>query len=284
MPEDNLFDQIVFQNEEPVYGKNYGRGWIGFNHSGSWMSFTIGVLTRPHRRTQIPISHAFVVTGEDECVEAGFGEGVKWTKLSEGYFHNPDQYVVFRKPRGLTPEIADRICDLAERQIGTKFDYSILANALIQNTFLNLTIEKIPGLSVKDYLARIMDSPDRYLCSELAAYVLADQPEYEGLGVLAHPAGAIDPQRLFEDDVVFEPIKTTIGEPAPSVDEEDVARIRRRLGVPYISVRQGTEAVQGGGGTTDDPASPAGRKGPGRGRKPAGGSSSRKRPPSPGGA
>ena len=56
-------------------------------------------------------------------------------------------------------------------------------------------------------LSKLLNNEKRWICSELAAYCLDEQREYRGKGVLAKPEDTIDPQELFEDEVIFEPWK-----------------------------------------------------------------------------
>ena len=55
----------------PVYGDNYNKGYIGFTYQKkSIVSIGIAFITRWARLSHIKVSHAFVVTDENECVEA----------------------------------------------------------------------------------------------------------------------------------------------------------------------------------------------------------------------
>ena len=45
----------------------------------------------------------------------------------------------------------------------------------------------------------------KWICSELTAYALDEQPEYHDQGILKRPNATISPQELFEDSVIFEP-------------------------------------------------------------------------------
>ena len=75
----------------------------------------------------------------------------------------------------------------------------------MRGTFLGHFVNKIfhdkPEADVNQFLA----GHHTWICSELAAYCLEQQPEYAGKGVLARPVDTIDPQQLFEDQVIFTP-------------------------------------------------------------------------------
>ena len=201
------------------------------------MSRTIAAVTKHRRETGITVSHAFVVTGEDECVEAAYSKGVIRSRLSVSYWPFDDRYLIFRKPRNLTDELAEQICASAEQQVGAEFDKLSMGQSLVDNTFLHYTIGQLPGVDSSDFMAKLLDDPDRYVCSELVAYVLNSQSQYRDQGVLKHPGGAIDPQRLFEDDVVFEPLRATIGNFKPDYDDADLDHIRETLKRPATEIR-----------------------------------------------
>ena len=198
--------KIVFRTERPQYGVDYARGWIGFNHAESNMSAIIAYLEGWERTREIVVSHAFIVSGENECIEAAFPKGVVETPLEEAYFDHDQRYVIFRKPKGLTDEIADRIVDTARKEVGDGFDHGVLANHAAQDNFLGWLINSACSGELKNYADRLIRSDDKWICSELAAYALDKQPEYAGRGVLRNSLGALTPQKLFEDDELFEPL------------------------------------------------------------------------------
>lgn len=196
----------LFDKRRPVYGKDYDRGWIGFNHSSSWMSQVIGSVGHRRQESPVVISHAFIVTGEDTCVEAAFKKGVLVTSLTEQYFNMTSRYVVFRKPRGLTPELADRICDLAEEQVGTRFDNGVLIAHALNDHFVGWLINKVTGDAARAASDALFNQKDEWICSELAAYVLNRIPEFSEIGNLDQRPGMLTPQELFENDEIFEPM------------------------------------------------------------------------------
>src|SRR5258707_63136 len=120
----------------PAFGKDFGLGWVGFVHSGSRLSGAIAYLTRRDKQTGRPtITHAFVVPGPDECVEATLPAGVVVTRLSVDYLDRDDRLVIFRKPVGLTQEAGARIAALAKAQVGAKFDFGAFAAEGLASTF-----------------------------------------------------------------------------------------------------------------------------------------------------
>lgn len=196
---------LVFRTDRPTYGTDYGLGWIGFNHAESNMSAMIAHFERWHRTSDIVISHVFVVTGANECIEAAFPDGVVETNLQEAYFDRDDRYVVFRQPKSLRDDVARRIAETARRQVGANFDHSELVNHAAQNNFVGWLLNTLSRDALRNGVDRFMDADDEWICSELAAYCLNQQPEFAGRGVLSHSLGAITPQQLFEDEEIFEP-------------------------------------------------------------------------------
>lgn len=203
-------EEIAFRVETPEYGRNYDRGWIGFNHASSWMSKGIARLTEPQRKSGIPISHAFIVTGEDECVEAAFRKGVVKSSLTEAYFDKPDRYVIFRKPLGLNDDLADRIVTTARAELGTDFNNAALLSSLMAESFLGSVVDRLFDGELEKCIAKLAEDEDRWICSELAAYCLNQQPEFQGRGILRKSEAAIEPQALFEADELFHPLDETL--------------------------------------------------------------------------
>ena len=186
----------------PVYGENYDKGYIGFSYEkGAIVSIGIAFITRWARISDVKVSHAFVVTGEDSCVEA-VGEGVQVQTLKH-YFDNPHYQVFFRKPVQYNDDVASRICLAASEQVGAAYDHSLIpAHAMFGFKWLK-KLNKLTGGVFRRFAMWAMNSEDQWICSELAAYSLDEQPEYHNLGILNQSNEAIDPQALFEDTQIF---------------------------------------------------------------------------------
>lgn len=196
---------LEISSQEPRYGENYARGYIGFTYyKTSLISRGITYFTRWDRMGDIRVSHALVVVGENECVEAHMQKGVVRSALST-YFNNSKCQIFFRKPVGLSPTIADRIVTAAEREVGKTYDRSLIISEAAKGTFLGYLINRKFGGSPDRLVSQLFNKDNRWICSELAAYVLDEQPEYKNKGCLSNPNETIDPQELFEDDVIFTP-------------------------------------------------------------------------------
>jgi len=197
---------LEIQYVEPEYGKHYAKGYAGFTyHKDHIFAHGTAWFTRWDRMSDIIVTHALLVTGENECVEA-VGSGVRKSDL-QSYFDDPECQIFFRKPRGLNDDIAERLKQKAYPEIGKAYDNTLIVDDALYGTLLGRLLNACTGGNVHDWLSRQMDEADKWICSELVAYCLDSQPEYRDKGILSHPNCAINPQQLFEDDEIFAPWK-----------------------------------------------------------------------------
>ncbi|MEI6033734.1 MAG: hypothetical protein WCS65_05580 [Verrucomicrobiae bacterium] len=195
--------RLSVQSLAPEFGENYKPGYIGFTHAGSpQLSTGIAYFTRWSRLSDIHVSHALVVTGENECVEVLGGKGAAKSPLDR-YFDDPKTHIFFRKPRKCTSGVGQRLAEAALAQVGTKCDSLLLAAQMLDGSFLRRWLLSHFHEGRDRFVGRLLNRDSRWLCTELAAYCLDCQPEYAGKGVLATPSYAIDPQELFEDQEIF---------------------------------------------------------------------------------
>jgi hypothetical protein len=189
----------------PTFGKDFGLGWVGFVHSsGQMLSGSIAYLTRRHNKGGVTITHTFLVTGPNECIEANLPVGVVTSDITKEYFDKSNRMVLFREPRGLTLTVARRVVATARAQIGAKFDNGGLVAGGVSGTFLGHLVDSLFGGKPKNLLAGVLHEKGRYVCCDLVAYCLRQQPRYRKMDVLTHPPGVLTPQELFEDDELFE--------------------------------------------------------------------------------
>ncbi|HWY52037.1 MAG TPA: hypothetical protein VNW72_11200 [Chthoniobacterales bacterium] len=194
----------------PKFGDNYDIGYIGFSGSvgnTNVVSQGIAYFTRWDKLSDITVSHALIVTGENECVEAIMGRGVNADPL-QAYFANPNAAIFFRKPLNYNKDIGQRIAQAAKSQVGTKYNDWLIAGFLLAGTFLGHVVNKVFKDKPEDDVNKFLAGHHTWICSELAAYCLEQQPEYKDKGILARPVDTIDPQALFEDQVIFTPWHT----------------------------------------------------------------------------
>ena len=197
--------KVKITSVEPKFGDNYKTGYVGFTYNNvNAASLGIAYMTRWAKISDIRVSHALLVTGENECIEARVQHGVVRSDLKK-YFDNPHCQIFFRKPIGLTGEIAARMKKLAEKQVGTKYDFNLIAAEALQGTVIGKFINTVFKGSPDRLVSKLLNEDNKWICSELVAYCLDEQPEYKGKGVLHNPTDTIDPQELFEDSVIFTP-------------------------------------------------------------------------------
>jgi hypothetical protein len=187
----------------PEFGKDYDLGWVGFVHGPSFLSRAIAYLTRRDRAGDIGVTHSFLVTGPDECVEANLPVGVGTSSLAESYF-DQEGGVIFRRPRGLTPDVARRVVERAKGQVGARFDISGMAAEALSGTFLGHLVNSLLGGKPKELMAGLLHEKGQWVCSDLVMYCFREEPQYRDKGVVAHPVGTVSPQALFEDEEFFE--------------------------------------------------------------------------------
>jgi hypothetical protein len=195
---------FTVESREPEYLSNYGPGYVGFTYSDpNFISKGIAYFTRWSRLSEIKATHALIVSGEDECIEAHVQSGVQRAKLSD-YFNDPQCQIFFRKPVDLDTATADAIVDSAAQEIGCKYDVSLILGHATANSHIGKLIREIFKGNSKSLACKIMNNDTRWICSELVAHCLDEQPKYKGKGILSIPSHTIDPQELFEDVALFE--------------------------------------------------------------------------------
>lgn len=190
---------------KPVYGQTYDLGWIGFVRGFGFVSDAIEYGERAQRGGAMPsVTHALMVTGEGQCVEALLASGVTQAPLSK-YFDDPRQRIYFRKPNPIDPQIALRLAATALSKVGDKYDDLLIAEEAAADTILGRLINRIfknwPHYLLSSWLAR----KNEFFCSYLDAYAMNAQPEYKGRGILSEPLSGISPQQLFDDGELFSP-------------------------------------------------------------------------------
>lgn len=202
-----------FKSITPEFHKTHDIGYIGFSYfNESFVSNGIAYFTRWSKMGEITVSHALVVTGENECIEALAEKNKVEKALLTKYFDNPKCAIFLRKPLGWTAEIGGRIATTALTQKGCKYDYGLIAADMVKGTvgghFLDSLIKGCFKGHKEDILTKLLNNDKRWICSELAAYALDEQPEYRDRGILNKENDTITPQELFEDGTIFTPWTT----------------------------------------------------------------------------
>lgn len=187
----------------PQFGVNYATGFIGFTYTGGFVAGSVAYFERWNRLGGLKVTHTFVVSGENECVEAHIAEGVARVPLTK-YFTDPGCQVFFRQPRGWNPDLGRRIAGAAAAKIGSRYNTSLIVAEAAADTFMGHWFNYLLRSWPNRLLSKVCDRPGQWICSQLVANALAQQPELQGRGVLRLPFDTIDPQQLFEDNTLFE--------------------------------------------------------------------------------
>jgi hypothetical protein len=199
----------TFESITPQFGKTHNIGYIGFTYyNESFVSNGIAYFTKWSKLGEITVSHTLVVTGENECIEALAEKDSVTTSPLTKYFDDPKCAIFFRKPVDWTNDIGATVSSTALKQKGAKYDYGLIAADLVNGTFLGNLIHGCFKSQKEDILTKLLNKDKSWICSELAAYALDEQPEYKDKGILNKECDMITPQELFEDGTIFEPWTT----------------------------------------------------------------------------
>lgn len=187
---------------KPNFGVNYDVGYVGFtSRSDDPVDAGIAWFERWYDYDQICVTHALIVSGPDECVEAHARTGVQKSTLSK-YWNDPHCRLFFRKPAGWYQRLGEDIAISAQRHIGDKYGYGLIVADMLADTalghWLNRKLKDWPNRAV----SKLLNRAGTEVCSELAAEALKDNLPW--LGCLSKPARMIEPQELFVNRMVFE--------------------------------------------------------------------------------
>ena len=191
--------------ELPVFGRNYGPGWIGFTNTKlDPVSGLIDYFERWDASGWPFVSHTFIVDGPDSCIEALAGHGGVASGLGK-YLNDPRIRVYFRRPKQMTPEMALSMIAAAKSKLGLPYDRGLIVSEMLAATLFGWYVNKLFSDWPKRLVAKILGDDTDYICSELVAYVLSTQPLYDMVGILANDLDTIDPMQLFIDQKIFDP-------------------------------------------------------------------------------
>lgn len=223
-------------SQSPVFGVNYDVGYIGFTlHSDDPVGAGIAWFERWDYEGDggtrvsasgvppgIVVTHALVVSGPDECIEAHAWSGVQRSTLSK-YFNDPHCRIFFRKPRGWTRHRGLDIVTSAASHIGESYGYGLIVADMLADSFvghwLNRRFRNLPDRIV----SKVFDRAGTDVCSELCAKAMQDQFWLRYRGCLRQPARMIEPQALFIDRLVFEDWSQAAAPPANGINKTEIA-------------------------------------------------------------
>lgn len=193
----------------PKFEDNYDVGWIGFQFTdNSFVSNGIAWFERWDRLGDIRVSHCFVVSGYNKCIEA-LAHGVTESTLEER-FADPHVHVFFRVPLTWDQKLGESIVASAREHLGHKYGYALIVAHFLASTLIGRLVNKLTGGWPNRLMTRICNGRLSEICSELMALAMQAQPRLSTLGCLARPAREVRPQVLFEDGLVFQPWKKSV--------------------------------------------------------------------------
>jgi len=197
---------MTVDNTVAVYGRNYKQGYIGFTKKDSSIaSMGIAHFTGWQKMSDIHVTHTLVVLDRNTCIEADFTtNSVRKSELAR-YFADPECQIFFRKPVDFTEKIGDSIARTALKEVGKEYDSGAILTQLLSGSLAGRILDRVVRGRFEDAIAKLLSDSDKWICSELVAYALDEQPIYRDKGILDRPNSTISPQELFEDSQIFEP-------------------------------------------------------------------------------
>ncbi len=196
---------MTILEQKPQYGVNYNEGYDGFTVRAK--DFVAAGVKWFERWDQIPgappVSHTLKIVGENKTIEA-FGDGVRYGTV-DAYLNDPDCALLIREPVGWTPEMGRRMTAEAEKHLGEKYNWFLIAMMAISRTYLGRFVDNKTKGKLSTWLQDWADNAKSEICSSLVARVDNAQPELEGKSVLAMPPFKILPIMLFVDPVIYKP-------------------------------------------------------------------------------
>ena len=194
----------------PDYQVNYKTGYIGFLNKGADVtSLGIAYFTGWDMISDIHVTHTLIVVGEDQCIEADMvNNTVKLCTLSK-YFNDPSCQIFFRKPIIFNEAIGYSIAHKASLELGKKYDFGAILTQGLSGSFAGRMLDLLLTGKLEELLSNMLEHPDKWICSELVAYALDEQPLYRDKGTLKRPNSTISPQELFQDTEIFAPWKNS---------------------------------------------------------------------------
>jgi len=189
------------------YGVNYTLGDIGFQFvDNSFLSEGIVFFTGWEAMSDIKVSHSFVITGQNECIES-LSNGVDQSTLAER-FASSHTHVTIRRPVDLTLQRGMDIVKRATSLLGTPYDFRLLAGMIAANSRLVRWLPTVIYMAYRRKVCWYAHTEGQLICDGLCVKALNAVPEYAA--ALPEEYYVYDPQMLFEDTVVFKPWKKTL--------------------------------------------------------------------------
>lgn len=155
----------MFVGDKPKYGKDYFPGCHGFTmQPGKFTTHNIAMATArdKYQEHRLVATHTFIVTGENEIVEAV----VPYVTIAQllPLFDDYGVLVWFEAPRGHTPKSLNATVDLAYAAAEQRVKYDTAG-------LFGFTLVSEKGRGEKP---NFMENSSRYFCSEMGATIYRD--------------------------------------------------------------------------------------------------------------
>lgn len=147
-----------------------------------------------------PCSHAFIITGQDQTIEA-FADGVKYGTLT-AYLNDPNVALFAKRAAGWTPDIGSSLVGAAARHLGERYNYGLIAALAISNSLAGHGLDLLTGGWFGHTVTAVADRKRADICSQLVAQAM--RTRYGSLGMLTLLDREVKPQRVYEDQVIYE--------------------------------------------------------------------------------
>ena len=181
----------------------YNQGYVFFAHAHDPVAEGIDWFERFGRAKNLAVHHTGIVGDANVAIEAHWRVGVWRARLTD-YLNSTETLIVFRKPKGWTPGLGKRIAAAAESRIGRPYNKGLIFAQLCSNTLIGYTLNRLFNCRPEIWVSKMLDRRQAFICSELSAWSLDQQPEFCGHGILSAPLDTITPQELFDDTTLWE--------------------------------------------------------------------------------
>ena len=91
-----------------------------------------------------------------------------------------------------------------------KYDFKLIAADALSYSIIGRLVNGLTGNALDKFLTKLADSPREMICDKLAVIVMQGMPELAWRGSLVEAARSNNPEKLFTDEAVFEPMVTAI--------------------------------------------------------------------------
>jgi hypothetical protein len=206
----------LLRQRVPQFGEDYDIGWIFFTDRRGLLSDGIAWFERfaeeevrsasergqgQRSAPSLPVvTHTGVCVNENAVIQAHFDTGVAQGTVAD-LLEGP---VYFQRPAGWSVTRGVGIAASAARQLGRRYNTPLILTQALANTFAGRLINGLFRNAPNRWLSKRLGERNAFICSQLVAFALNEQPWLKGRGVLAMDNDLISPQMLFDDPEILE--------------------------------------------------------------------------------